>query len=83
MRPVDNPKITLASADCWRFTVRSDLQNKTYYIYAESYMGGLNYICEKTNRDGELLIDYLGNVGIDRIVYTRPPLGEPIQWGEN
>ena len=75
MRPVDNPKITLASADCWRFTVRSDLQNKTYYLYAESYMGGLNYISSMIYKD------YLGNTGVDRIVYTRPPSFD-IQWGK-
>ena len=69
MKPVDNENISLASADCWRFTVRSDLQNKTYYIYAESYMGGLNYIGE------ESFSDYLGNTGVDRITYIRPPIG--------
>ena len=87
MRPVDNPNITLASADCWRFTVRSYLQNKTYYIYAETKEGGLKYISELRGRDGECLFDYLGNTGVDRIVYTRPPLGMPIftkpHWGEN
>jgi len=77
MRPVDNPNISLATADCWRFTVRSDLQNCRYYIYATSKEGGMKYISES------LIPDYLGNTGVDRIIYTRPPLGEPIQWGEN
>ena len=68
MKPVDNENISLASADCWRFTVRSDLENCQYYIYAESYMGGLNYLGEET------YADYLGNTGIDRIIYIRPPI---------
>ena len=70
MRPVDNPNITLASADCWRFTVRSDLKGKRgqYYIYAETKEGGMKYLSEETYKD------YLGNLGIDRIIYTRPPI---------
>ena len=75
MQPVDNPNISLASADCWRFTVRSDLENSRYYIYAESYMGGMKYISES------LTPDYLGNLGVDRIIYTRPPLGRNYVWG--
>ena len=77
MNPVDNPNISLASADCWRFTVRSDLENCQYYIYAETKEGGMKYISKSVTPD------YLGNVGVDKIIYTRPPLGEPIQWGEN
>lgn len=69
MRPVDNPNITLASADCWRFTVRSDLVNCQYYIYAETEKGGLEYISKS------LFADYLGNYGVSRIIYTRPPIG--------
>tara|TARA_R100000388_G_C7239886_1_gene160508 strand:- start:1105 stop:1326 length:222 start_codon:yes stop_codon:yes gene_type:complete len=69
MRPVDNPNVSLASADCWRFTVCSDLQNTTYYIYAETKEGGLKYLSEET------YADYLGNVGSDRITYIRPPIG--------
>ncbi len=75
MQPVDNPNISLASADCWRFTVRSDLQNKTYYIYSETKEGGLKYIREKRSPfNGELTVDYLGNTGVSRIVYYRPPI---------
>ena len=69
MRPVDNPNISLATADCWRFTVRSDLQNSHYYIYATTKEGGEKYISKN------LHADYLGNTGIDRITYIRPPIG--------
>ena len=75
MRPVDNENISLASADCWRFTVRSDLQNCQYYIYATSKEGGMKYISKS------VIPDYLGNTGTDRIIYIRPPLGRNYVWG--
>lgn len=82
MNPVDNPNISLASADCWRFTVRSDLQNcvfRHYYIYAETKEGGIKYLSEQRTRDGELAFDYLGNRGAYRIISTRPPIGGKIK----
>lgn len=69
MKPVDNPNVSLASADCWRFTVRSDLENCQYYIYAISKEGGEKYISKSATPD------YLGNLGTDRIIYIRPPIG--------
>ncbi len=44
MKATDNPNINKPVKNLWRFKVRSDLPDRTYYLYFTSKKAGIDYM---------------------------------------